>query len=62
MLKDGKTFSQVLTEIGIRSINEITTDRLDVAANSSMFHRFVREKFIFFEPTFADVVSPAFDT
>ena len=40
VLKDGKTFSQVLTEIGIKSTDEITTDRLDVAANSSMFHRF----------------------
>ena len=40
VLKDGTTMAQVLASCGIRSIDEITTDRLDVAANASMFHRF----------------------
>jgi len=40
VLKDGTTMTQVLQACGIQDVDEITTDRLDVAANSSMFHRF----------------------
>jgi AMP deaminase len=40
VLNDGMTLDEVLKTCDINDVDEITTDRLDVAANASMFHRF----------------------
>ena len=37
---DGKTLIESLRECGIDSPEDITIDKLDVAANACMFHRF----------------------
>jgi AMP deaminase len=38
--EDGMTLNEVLKKYDINDVNEVTTDRLDVSASTSMFHRF----------------------